>query len=106
MKKFRTIDSRNIEVERDIKNLKLIKIENTDYYKGKNHDAFEFVDGENNRYVYDASLNADMTEYDTKIAKELCYREKEYCKISAYFVPVRDGYFYMYNPRLLDSEEG
>ena len=68
-KTFRSPDGQRIELERETKTLKLESINNSDYYKGKNHDAFRFTDGEGNTYIYDASLNADMTEYDSKIAK-------------------------------------
>ena len=40
MKSFRLRNGKNVEVEREIKTLKLINVENTDYYKGKNHDAY------------------------------------------------------------------
>ena len=36
MKSFRLRNGKNVEVEREIKTLKLINVENTDYYKGKN----------------------------------------------------------------------
>lgn len=104
---FRTPEGTRIEVERETKVLKLISIYNTDYYKGKNHDAFTFEDGEGNKYVYDATLNADMTEYDSKIAKDLAFEEGKIVRITGYFVPpssYSDSY-YIYNPRLLSVEE-
>lgn len=108
MKKFRSPDGQIIELERETKTLKLLYVYNTDYYKGKNHDAFEFVDSENNRYVYDASLNADMTEYDSKIAKELSFEEGKMVRLSGYFLPPTSWStrIYIYNPRLLSIEEG
>lgn len=104
---FRTPEGTRIEVERETKVLKLISIYNTDYYKGKNHDAFTFEDGEGNKYVYDATLKADMTEYDSKIAKDLAFEEGKIVRITGYFVPpssYSDSY-YIYNPRLLSVEE-
>ena len=108
MKSFRLKNGKNVEVEREIKTLKVVSIDNTDYYKGKNHDAFTLTDGEN-QYIYNGSLNADMTVYDTKIAQELCYAENKYVVISAYFVPMEstfgNEYFYIYNPRLLEVKD-
>ena len=104
MKTFRTRSGKSVEVERETKTLKLVNIENTDYYKGKNHDEFLFKDGETS-YIYNASLNADMTEYDTKFATDLIADgEGKYCKISAYFVPT-DRCYFIYNPRLLEIED-
>ena len=105
MKKFNLRSGETIAIERETKTLKLIKIENTDYYKGKNHDEFLFRDS-NDDYIYNASLNADMTEYDTKFATDLIADgEGKYCTISAYFVPTRDKTYFIYNPRLLDISE-
>lgn len=98
------IDGRVYECERETKTLKLQSVENTDYYKGKNHDAFTFVEGPN-RYIYDAAMNADMTEYDTNFARELAFAEGKYVKFSAYFAFVEEGKFYIYNPRLLNIED-
>ena len=104
MKKFVNSEGKLVECERETKVLKLISVNNSDYYKGKNHDAFEFTDGEGNTYIYDASLNADMTEYDSNFAKELAFAEGKYIKFSAYFVSVEEGKYYIYNPRLLNVE--
>ena len=106
-KKFRNPDGQLIKCERETKVLKLILIRNTDYYKGKNHDAFEFIDDDGNKYVYDASLNADMTEYDTVFAKELSFMEGKYVKITGYFLPPTSylDMIYIYNPRLLSIIE-
>ena len=71
------------------------------YYKGKNHDDFTFVDYDGNYYHYHASLNADMTEYDSDIAKKLAFGEGEYFKISAYFLPNYDVSYFMYLPRFV-----
>ena len=103
-KTFRSPDGQRIELERETKTFKLDSVNNSDYYKGKNHDAFEFTDGEGNTYIYDASLNADMTEYDSNFAKELAFAEGKYIKFSAYFVSVEEGKYYIYNPRLLNVE--
>ncbi|MEE3344240.1 MAG: hypothetical protein VZS44_09140 [Bacilli bacterium] len=107
MKKFRdNATGKLIEVERETKTLILKSIYNTDYYKGKNHDAFTFLDTEGNKYIYNATLNADMTEYDTNIAKELVFQEDKHIKLSAYFVPTEfNGEYFIYNPRLLNIEE-
>lgn len=105
MKTFRTANGKQVECERETKTLQLKSVMNTDYYKGKNHDAFTFRDGAN-VYIYDASLNADMTEYDSNFAKELAFAEGKYVKITAYFVPTDDdNRFYIYNPRLLNIED-
>lgn len=106
-KKFRTPDGTEIECERKTKTLKLVSILNTDYYKGKNHDAFTFVDEENNQYVYDATLNADMTEYNSKFAKELAFKEGKYIKLTGYFLPPSSylDKIYIYSPRLLSIED-
>ena len=104
MKKFVNPEGKLVECERETKVLKLKSVNNSDYYKGKNHDAFEFTDGEGNTYIYDASLNADMTEYDSNFAKELAFAEGKYIKFSAYFVPVEKDKYYIYNPRLLNVE--
>lgn len=105
MKKFRTAEGKIAECERETKILQLKSVMNTDYYKGKNHDAFTFRDG-SNVYIYDASMNADMTEYDSNFAKELAFAEGKYVKITAYFVPTDDdNRFYIYNPRLLNIED-
>lgn len=102
MKRFKTTDGKIVEVERETKTLLLKTIKNSDYYKGKNHDSFIFKDG-SITYIYDATLNADMTEYDSKIAKDLSFEEDKYIMLSAYFVPTDfDDKFYIYNPRLLD----
>ena len=104
MKSFRLRNGKNVEVEREIKTLKLINVENTDYYKGKNHDEFLFKDSDNH-YIYNAALNADMTEYDTKFATELIIGgENKFYKISGYFVPTEENTYYIYNPRLLNIE--
>ena len=105
MKTFKTANGNQVECERETKTLQLKSVANTDYYKGKNHDAFTFRDG-SNVYIYDASLNADMTEYDSNFAKELAFAEGKYVKITAYFVPTDDdNRFYIYNPRLLNVED-
>lgn len=105
MKKFRTAEGKIVEVERETKTLQLKSVINIDYYKGKNHDAFTFIDGPT-KYIYDASLNADMTEYDSNFAKDLAMAEGKYIKLSAYFVPTdNENRFYIYNPRLLNIEE-
>lgn len=106
-KTFRSPDGQRIKLERETKTLKLDSVNNSDYYKGKNHDAFRFTDGEGNTYIYDASLNADMTEYDSKIATDLAFEEGKMVRITGYFVPpssYSDNY-YIYNPRLLSVEE-
>ena len=100
-KKFRKYDGTTYEADREVKILKLISIHNTDYYKGKNHDDFTFVDYDGNYYHYHASLNADMTEYDSDIAKKLAFGEGEYFKISAYFIPHYDVSHFMYLPRFV-----
>ena len=104
---FITPEGIRIEIERETKVLKLISVYNTDYYKGKNHDAFTFEDGEGNKYVYDAALNADMTEYDSKIAKDLAFAEGKHVKLTGYFLPPSSysSKYYIYNPRLLEIEE-
>lgn len=105
-KTFRTREGKSFEVERETKTLKLIKVENTDYYKGKNHDEFLFKDSDGTYYYYDAALNADMTEYDTKFASELACEEGKYVTLSAYFVPrSSEKSYYTYLPRLLKIEE-
>lgn len=108
-KKFRSPDGQVYELERETKTLKLVSVSNSDYYKGKNHDAFEFVDG-TDEYIYDASLNADQTEYDSKIAQDLAFEEGKYVRLTGYFLPTSSysNKIYIYNPRLLeicDSEE-
>ena len=107
MKKFVNPEGKLVECERETKTLKLVLVGRSDYYKGKNHDAFEFTDGEGNTYIYDASLNADMTEYDSKIAKDLAFNEGKMVRITGYFLPpssYSDSY-YIYNPRLLNVED-
>ena len=107
VKTFRSPDGQRIELERETKTLKLESVNNSDYYNSKNHDAFRFTDNEGNTYIYDASLNANMTEYDSKIAKDLVFEEGKIVKITGYFVPpssYSDSY-YIYNPRLISIEE-
>lgn len=106
-KKFRTPDGAEIECERKTKILKILHVHNTDYYKGKNHDAFEFIDDDGNKYVYDASLNADMTEYNSKFAKELAFKEGKYIKLTGYFLPPSSylDKIFIYSPRLLNIED-
>ena len=106
-KVFKDPDGKRIELERETKVLTLISVNNSDYYKGKNHDAFRFTDGEGNTYIYDASLNADNTEYDSKIAKDLAFEEGKTVKLTGYFLPPSSNSdnYYIYNPRLLNIEE-
>ena len=106
-KVFKDPDGKRIELERETKVLTLISVNNSDYYKGKNHDAFRFTDGEGNTYIYDASLNADNTEYDSKIAKDLAFEEGKIVKLTGYFLPPSSNSdnYYIYNPRLLNIEE-
>ncbi len=102
-----TNSGNKITLERETKVLLLKSIHKTDYYKGKNHEAFRFVDNDGNSYVYDAAVNADMTEYETKFGSDLAFSENKYIKISAYFLPDTDidNYYYIYNPRILNIEE-
>lgn len=106
-KVFKDPDGKRIELERETKVLTLKSVTNSDYYKGKNHDAFRFTDGEGNTYIYDASLNADNTEYDSKIAKDLAFEEGKMVKLTGYFLPPSSNSdnYYIYNPRLLNIEE-
>ena len=106
-KRFRDPNWKRIELERETKVLKLKTVYNSDYYKGKNHDSFKFVDTEGNIYIYDATLNADMTEYDTKFARELSLEDGKMVKLSGYFLPPSkySSYIYIYNPRLISIEE-
>lgn len=111
MARFRNKETGEVfEVERETKVLKLISVENSDYYRGKNHDTLTFVDNENHKYIYDATINADMTVYDTKFASELAFEEGKYVKISAYFLPTYLEQYgidkkAIYNPRLLSIED-
>lgn len=102
LRKFTTGTGKVVYAEREIKTLKLVDVYNTDRYRNKNHDRFEFRDNEN-KYYYDAALNAEMTEYDSKIAKDLMCEEGKFIKLSGYFVPM-DDYIYIYNPRLLEIQ--
>lgn len=106
-KTFIDPDGKRIECERETKILKLVSVHNTDYYNNKNHDALEFIDSEGTKYVYNASLNADMTEYDTKFAQELVFEEGKQIKLSGYFLPksMYEEKRYIYYPRLLNVEE-
>lgn len=106
-KTFISPDGQKIELERETKTLKFISVFNTDYYKGKNHDQFKFLDNDGTTYVYDATLNAEMTEYDTKFAKDLVFNEGKFIKLSGYFLPPSSysDFTYIYNPRLLSIEE-
>ena len=106
-KVFRDSNGKCIELDRETKVLILKSVYNSDYYKGKNHDSFDFVDNEGNNYRYDATLNADMTEYDSKFAKELAFSEGKHVKLSGYFVPPSEysECIYIYSPRLLSIDE-
>ena len=104
MARFRDGKGNSYECDRQTKTLKLVSVENVERFKNKEHDAFTFTDGEDT-YVYYASLNAGMTEYDTVFARGLSLCEGEFVKMSAYFVPNNKEYF-IYNPRLLSVEEG
>ena len=70
MARFRDGKGNSYECDRQTKTLKLVSVENVERFKNKEHDAFTFTDGEDT-YVYYASLNADMTEYDTVFARGL-----------------------------------
>lgn len=104
-KVFRDMNGKRFEIERETKTLKLESVIHSDYYKGKNHDDFRFTDGDGNEYVYDASLNAEMTEYDSKFAKELAFEEGKVVKVSAYFLPSQlyRNTSYIYNPRIVEE---
>ena len=101
---FISPEGKRVECERETKILTLVSVNNTDYYKGKNHDRFKFIDTDKNIYLYDATLNADMTEYDAKFASELAFSDGKQIKLTAYFVPPSSHYdsYYIYNPRLLE----
>jgi len=101
---FISQEGKLVECERETKILTLISVNNTDYYNSKNHDRFKFIDTEKNIYLYDATLNADMTEYDAKFASELVFSDGKQVKLTAYFVPSSLHYdsYYIYNPRLLE----
>ena len=108
IKAFIDSQGNRTEVERETKILELKKVYNTDTYNGKNHDALEFEDEDGRRYIYNATLNAEMTEYDSKIAKELAFREGERFKISGYFVQCSandDKKFWINSPRLIKERE-
>lgn len=106
-KRFISSTGHLVEIEREIKTLKLTHVNNSDYYKGKNHDSFNFTDTEGIKYIYDASLNSDMTEYDSEFAKTLAFKEGKFIRLSGYFLPnfADNGKIYIYNPRLLGIEE-
>lgn len=106
-KRFISPSGHKIELERETKTLKLDSVNNSDYYKGKNHDSFNFTDTEGNKYIYDASLNADMTEYDSEFAKTLAFGEGKFVRLSGYFLPTfaDNDKIYIYSPRLLSIEE-
>lgn len=106
-KTFIDPNGNKITLERETKVLLLKSVRHSDYYKGKNHDAFKFLDNDGNIYIYDATLNADMTEYDTKFGSDLAFSENKYIKISAYFLPPSEysENYYIYNPRILQIEE-
>ena len=48
-----------------------------------------------------------MTEYDSKIAKDLSFGEGKMFRLSGYFLPPIswNSRIYIYNPRLLSIEE-
>ncbi len=94
-----------IEVERLIKQVKLLSVRGGYRYKHCDCDVFLFEDEDGERWEYRNTNSRNTSRSHTKIGDELAYDEGRELQLSAYYIKAsEDTCGVIYRPRIIIKE--